>query len=65
MNESEKSNEAARLWRCPDCGATEKRHHASKTRPFCDACDHREAVLIEMRPEGPGKEKFAEHGGDL
>jgi anaerobic ribonucleoside-triphosphate reductase len=54
-----------RLWVCPDCGREEKRHHASKTRPFCDDCDWRDAVDIEMRPVGPGKEKFAEYGGNL
>lgn len=52
-----------RLWRCPDCGHEEGRHHASKERPFCDECDFRHAVLIEMEPIGPGREKFYDEEG--
>lgn len=54
-----------RLWKCPDCGNTKNRHHRAETRPFCGPCEDRHGVLIEMRPVGDGKEKFAEHGGDL
>jgi hypothetical protein len=45
-----------RLWRCPDCGAVGDRHHAQRERPFCPNCDARDAVLIEMKPIGPGAE---------
>lgn len=53
-----------RYWACPDCGFKIDRHHAEKERPFCDECEFRDAVLIEMKPRGPGKEKFREHGGE-
>lgn len=52
-----------RLWRCPTCGLEENRHHAEKKRPFCDECESRDAVLIEMRPIGLGREKFYDEEG--
>lgn len=59
------SDQASRRWVCPACGKEQSRHHSSETRPFCDDCEWRDAVLIEMKPEGPGKERFVEYGGDL
>ncbi len=53
-----------RLWRCPTCGHEQSRHHAEKERPFCDECDFRDALLIEMRPIGPGREKFYDESGN-
>lgn len=46
-----------RQWVCPECEHSESRHHAERKRPFCDECEFRFAVLIEMEPRGPGSEK--------
>lgn len=46
-----------RWWWCANCGRYERRHHNEKQRPFCDECESRDAVLIEMRPKGKATEK--------
>ena len=56
------SNE--RLWKCPDCNREEERHPSKLKRPFCDGCEGRDAVLIEMEPVGPGSEKFFDEDGN-
>lgn len=63
MSEQSPEDAERRRWECPSCGHTEDRHHASKTRPFCDKCDFRHAVLIEMVPKGKDSSKFYDEDG--
>jgi ribosomal protein L37AE/L43A len=51
----QEETDSKREWRCPNCGHKEPRHHASKIRPFCDPCDWRLAVLVEMKPVEDGE----------
>jgi len=60
---SENTEKQDRQWKCPDCGHTESRHHNERERPFCDRCDSRDAVLIEMNPIGKGEGKILSDGG--
>lgn len=47
-----------RFWWCGNCGAVFGRHHQTKNRLFCYNCEQRDAVLIEMKPVGPGSDTF-------
>ena len=53
-----------RLWKCTVCGETKPRHWNEKQRPFCDECESREAVLIEMSAYGPGSGEFYSNNED-
>jgi Zn finger protein HypA/HybF involved in hydrogenase expression len=49
-----------RAWWCASCGAVGNRHHSRRKIPFCPNCDGRDAVLIEMKPVGPGADKITD-----
>lgn len=57
-------NEQKRYWECRNCHFKIDRHHAETNRPFCDKCEFRHAVLIEMTPKGKDTEKFYDDDGN-
>lgn len=63
-DESVDTTEQRRYWECPNCGITEDRHHSATKRPFCDECESRHAVLVEMKPKGKDTSKFYDKDGN-
>lgn len=52
-----------RFWWCPTCYATFDRHHAERGYKFCFNCEQRDALLVEMKPIGPGADSVHDAEG--
>lgn len=53
-----------RYWGCPKCGDTRVRHPNATKSPFCDECEFRDALLVEMEVKGDDPELRTDGGVD-